>query len=161
MCLYTHVLYTFKYTHTYIHTHTHTHTYTHTPHSIKNNSHDVLQWKIEQQDHGFKKKSLAVVAHTYNPSTWEAEAGGLLSSRTAWSTELVPGQLELHWETLSQKHKQKNFEQVMFKSRQERHQLGKVVKSTISKKYFYCKSFQIQNKLVTFENVQAILVWLS
>ena len=45
---------------------------------------------------GLKKKSLAVVAHTYNPSTWEAEAGGLLSSRTAWSTELVPGQLELH-----------------------------------------------------------------
>ena len=46
---------------------------------------------------GLKKKSLAVVAHTYNPSTWEAEAGGLLSSRTAWSTELelVPGQLEL------------------------------------------------------------------
>mgnify|MGYP007097668524 CR=1 FL=1 len=36
-----------------------------------------------------------MVAHTYNPSTWEAEAGGLLSSRTAWSTELVPGQLEL------------------------------------------------------------------
>ena len=27
MCLYTHVLYTFKYTHTYIHTHTHTHTH--------------------------------------------------------------------------------------------------------------------------------------
>ena len=102
-----------------------------------------------------------MVAHTFNPSTWEAEAGGLLSSRTAWSTELVPGQLELHRETLSQKHKQKNFEQVMFKSRQERHQLGKVVKSTISKKYFYCKSFQIQNKLVTFENVQATLVWLS
>ena len=45
-------------THTYTHTQTHTHTYTHTPHSIKNNSHDVLQWKIEQQDHGFKKKAL-------------------------------------------------------------------------------------------------------
>jgi hypothetical protein len=27
-----------------------------------------------------------VVAHTFNPSTWEAEAGGFLSSRPAWST---------------------------------------------------------------------------
>jgi hypothetical protein len=28
-----------------------------------------------------------VVAHAFNPSTWEAEAGGFLSSRTAWSRE--------------------------------------------------------------------------
>jgi hypothetical protein len=35
---------------------------------------------------------LGVVAHTFNPSTWEAEAGGLLSSRSAWSIEWVPGQ---------------------------------------------------------------------
>jgi hypothetical protein len=28
-----------------------------------------------------------VVAHTFNPSTREAEAGGSLSSRPAWSTE--------------------------------------------------------------------------
>jgi hypothetical protein len=32
-------------------------------------------------------QSQAVVAHTFNPSTWEAEAGGFLSSRPAWSTE--------------------------------------------------------------------------
>ena len=31
--------------------------------------------------------------HTFNPSTWEAEAGGSLSSRPAWSTELVLRQL--------------------------------------------------------------------
>jgi hypothetical protein len=31
--------------------------------------------------------SLAVVVHAFNPSTWEAEAGGFLSSRPAWSTE--------------------------------------------------------------------------
>jgi hypothetical protein len=31
--------------------------------------------------------SWAVVAHTFNPSTQEAEAGGFLSSRPAWSTE--------------------------------------------------------------------------
>ena len=29
---------------------------------------------------------LGVVAHTFNPSTWEAEAGGFLSLRPAWST---------------------------------------------------------------------------
>jgi major histocompatibility complex class I len=28
-----------------------------------------------------------VVAHAFNPSTQEAEAGGFLSSRPAWSTE--------------------------------------------------------------------------
>jgi hypothetical protein len=28
-----------------------------------------------------------VVAHAFNPNTWEAEAGGFLSSRPAWSTE--------------------------------------------------------------------------
>jgi hypothetical protein len=30
-------------------------------------------------------KSRAVVAHAFNPTTWEAEAGGFLSSRPAWS----------------------------------------------------------------------------
>jgi hypothetical protein len=44
-----------------------------------------------------------VVAHAFNPSTWEAEAGGFLSSRPAWSTEWVPGQPGLHRETLSWK----------------------------------------------------------
>jgi len=43
----------------------------------------------------------AAVAHTFNPSTWEAEAGGSLSSRAAWSPERVPGQPGLsHRETL-------------------------------------------------------------
>jgi major histocompatibility complex class I len=28
-----------------------------------------------------------MVAHAFNPSTWEAEAGGFLSSRPAWSTK--------------------------------------------------------------------------
>jgi hypothetical protein len=28
-----------------------------------------------------------VVVHAFNPSTWEAEAGGFLSSRPVWSTE--------------------------------------------------------------------------
>jgi hypothetical protein len=34
-----------------------------------------------------EKLSQAVVAHACNPSTWEAEAGGFLSSRPAWSTK--------------------------------------------------------------------------
>jgi hypothetical protein len=29
----------------------------------------------------------AVVAHAFNPSTWEAEAGGFLSLKPAWSTK--------------------------------------------------------------------------
>ena len=32
-----------------------------------------------------------MVAHVFNPSTREAEAGGFLSSRPAWSTKWVPG----------------------------------------------------------------------
>jgi hypothetical protein len=52
------------------------------------------------------KKSWAVVAHAFNPSTWEAEAGRFLSSRPAWSTEWVLGQPELYRETLSWKNKQ-------------------------------------------------------
>jgi hypothetical protein len=33
-----------------------------------------------------------VVVHAFNPSTWEAEAGGFLSSRTAWFTEFQDSQ---------------------------------------------------------------------
>jgi hypothetical protein len=46
-----------------------------------------------------------MVEHVFNPSTWEAEAGGFLSSKPAWSTEDVPGQPGLHRETLSRKKK--------------------------------------------------------
>jgi hypothetical protein len=51
---------------------------------------------------------LAVVAHTFNPSPWEAEAGGFLSLRASWSTEGVLGQPGLHRETLSRKNKKQN-----------------------------------------------------
>ena len=58
--------------------------------------------------HLLDKTSQAVVAHTFNSSTWEAEAGRSLEFETAWSTELVPRQLELlHGETLSRKTKTK------------------------------------------------------
>jgi hypothetical protein len=52
-----------------------------------------------------KSQSWAVVVYTFNPSTWEPEAGGFL--RPAWSTEWVPGQPELYRETLSQKTKKR------------------------------------------------------
>jgi hypothetical protein len=48
------------------------------------------------------RRNQAVVAHAFYPITWEAEAGGFLSSRPVWSTERVPG---LYRETLSQKKK--------------------------------------------------------
>jgi hypothetical protein len=32
------------------------------------------------------------MVHTFNPSTWEAEAGRFLSSRPAWSTEFQDSQ---------------------------------------------------------------------
>ena len=44
-----------------------------------------------------------MVAHAFDPSTWEAEAGGFLSSRPAWSAKWVPGRPGLHRETLSRK----------------------------------------------------------
>jgi hypothetical protein len=38
--------------------------------------------------HFIKEYTLpGVGAHAFNPSTWEAEVGGFLSSRPAWSTE--------------------------------------------------------------------------
>jgi hypothetical protein len=46
-----------------------------------------------------------MVAHTINPSTWDAESGRFLSSRAAWSTEQVPGQPGLHRETCIRKKK--------------------------------------------------------
>jgi hypothetical protein len=36
---------------------------------------------------GNKNPEPGVVAHAFNPSTGEAEAGGFLSSRPAWSTK--------------------------------------------------------------------------
>jgi hypothetical protein len=51
--------------------------------------------------------SWAVVAHTFDCHTWEAEAeveaGRFLSPRPAWSTKGVPGQPGLYRETLSRK----------------------------------------------------------
>ena len=52
---------------------------------------DGVVWSITNPKaaEGCFKNSLgrAVVAHAFNPSTWETEAGGFLSLRSAWSTE--------------------------------------------------------------------------
>jgi hypothetical protein len=45
--------------------------------------------RLSEQNIQVKKKKFeaGVVAHAFNPSTWEAEAGGSLSLRPAWSTK--------------------------------------------------------------------------
>jgi hypothetical protein len=57
------------------------------------------------------KNWLGLVAHTFNPSTWEAEAGRSLSLRPALSTDQVPGQpglaIERNTVLKSQKKKKK------------------------------------------------------
>jgi hypothetical protein len=46
---------------------------------------------------------LAMVAHAFNLSTQEAEAGKSLNWRIAWFPQLVPGQSGLHRRIMSQK----------------------------------------------------------
>jgi major histocompatibility complex class I len=56
---------------------------------LKNGSSTGKRGTIENKRKGFFREETgrAVVVHTINPSTWEAEAGGFLSSRTAWSAK--------------------------------------------------------------------------
>jgi hypothetical protein len=66
-----------------------------------------------------------MVAHAFNPSTQEAEAGGFLSSRPSWSTKWVPGQPWLYRETLSQnnkKQKQKQKKNKKTKNKKQKNQ---------------------------------------
>ena len=60
------------------------------------NVRDYLKKRKERKGKGKRKRKRnvrnvrngqVVVVHTFNSSTWEAEAGGFLSSRLAWSTE--------------------------------------------------------------------------
>jgi hypothetical protein len=45
---------------------------------------DIILSEVTQSE---KNSQPGVVAHAFNPSTREAEAGGFLSLRPAWSTE--------------------------------------------------------------------------
>jgi hypothetical protein len=46
--------------------------------------------KRRKKEKASKQASQVVMAHAFNPSTWEADAGGFLSSRPPWSKKLVP-----------------------------------------------------------------------
>lgn len=59
------------------------------------------------------KGSQAVVAHAFNASTREAEAGRSLCLRLAWSTEWVSGQPGLHTGILPWKTNEKSFKEKM------------------------------------------------
>jgi hypothetical protein len=65
------------------------------------NKQDKIKWQKEMKS----AAQTGMVAHAFNPSTQEAEAGRFLSSRPAWSTKWVPEQPGLQRETLSQKTK--------------------------------------------------------
>jgi hypothetical protein len=45
------------------------------------------EYPCEQKKKTKKNLSGGGVAHAFNPSTWEAEAGVFLSSKITWSTE--------------------------------------------------------------------------
>jgi hypothetical protein len=54
-------------------------------------AHGAYTYTYRQKIHTSKKlDSRVVVVHTFNPSTWEAEAGGFLSSRTARAIQRNP-----------------------------------------------------------------------
>jgi hypothetical protein len=89
-----------------------------------------------------------VVAHAFNPSTQEAEAGGFLSLRPAWSTTWVPGQAGLYRETLSRK---KNGKGINIKRSQ-----GNIKISTWAK---YYHMIQFYSKL-TLKNIILIIIWM-
>jgi hypothetical protein len=83
-----------------------------TPFTIITNNIKYLGVTLTNQVKDLYDKNLnsqqGVVAHTFNPNTWEAEAGRFLSSRLAWSTKRVPGQPGLYRENLSKKNKEPN-----------------------------------------------------
>jgi hypothetical protein len=54
----------------------------------QNKSHGEIKHELHENNFLFHEGfGWAVVAHAFNPSTWEAEANGFLSLRPAWSTE--------------------------------------------------------------------------
>ena len=87
-----------------------------------------------------------MVVHAFNPSIWEAEAGRFLSSRLAWSTEWVPGQPELHRETLSRKTKQNKKKAFYPKNKKP---------SSVSNRKSQIKSLISESKFVIYKYTKA------
>jgi len=61
-----------------------------------------------------------MVVYAFNLSTWEAEAGEFLSSRPAWSTKWVLGQLGIYREALSWKTKKRKKKRKKRKKKKEK-----------------------------------------
>jgi hypothetical protein len=55
--------------------------------SEDSNSLTLHKWNREDLRYQKACEVPGLVVHTFNPSTWEAEAGKFLSSRPAWSTK--------------------------------------------------------------------------
>jgi hypothetical protein len=59
----------------------------------KKTAHGLLRSELKKKKKRKKEsKSQAMVAHAFNPNSWEAEAGRFLGSRPAWSTEFQDSQ---------------------------------------------------------------------
>jgi hypothetical protein len=92
-----------------------------------------------------------VVAHAFNPSTWEAEAGEFLSSRPAWSTKWVPGQPGLHRETLSLEKPKKKKKKKKRKRKREREKERKERKEGRKKKKERKKERKKEKKCMCYQ----------
>jgi hypothetical protein len=100
-------------------------------------------------------KSRVVVVHTFNPSTWKAEADGFLCSRTAWSTvEFKDSQgytvkpcLEKQKtkQKKNQKNKKKNKTKKQKQTKQQQN-LSRINKWDLIKLQNFCKAKNTVNK---------------
>lgn len=69
-------------------------------------------WQLRAKESG--ERSQVVVVHTFNPSSQEAEAGGSLGVRPAWSTERISGQPKKPWLWEKKKKERKRERQIKF-----------------------------------------------
>jgi hypothetical protein len=73
-----------------------------------------------------KQNKPGVVAHTFNPSTREAEAGGFLSSRPAWSTKWTGRAIQRNPVSKKTKNKQTNKNKNKTKNKQTKNKAEKL-----------------------------------